>query len=184
MNKFAPFDSRETLLRVLADFYSEYRLTESGQEPLNLYVIGGSALFLRELRSRITVDIDSLVMGKHSERFWQFAHDFGVTHSLPKNWINENAKIFLPPLFDFSVDWDVVFEQENFRVHVAPTDLLLAMKLRSNRGLREEQDIFALSEECGVRDVEEAEDLLKKYYPGDDFAPLALKSLEKWLQSR
>jgi len=56
---------------------------------------------------------------------------------------------------------------------------MLAMKLRAARGRRDETDIEALLDRCGIRSLAAAEELFERYYPDVELKELAVAVIER-----
>ena len=70
-------------------------------------------------------------------------------------------------------EWKVVIRRGDVTVRVAPADVLLAMKLRAGRGVRDADDIRLLLDTCRVQSVEAAEAIFDRYLPNEEIAPRA-----------
>ena len=62
--------------------------------------------------------------------------------------------------------------------------MLLAMKLRANRGVRDRDDIEFLLKECGVTSLEDAQEIYEEYHAQDVLPPEAAARVQYWLASR
>ena len=80
--------------------------------------------------------------------------------------------------YDHLADWTVMWERGDAAVLVAPSDLLLAMKLLAGRGRRDGADIDALLDACGVTSTVEAEEIFDRYYPHEEMTDNARRRLD------
>lgn len=150
------------------------KLRDSG-ESAGIRIVGGAALALRYFDRKSTSDIDALL--HPVEPILRAALEVANEQGWPDDWLNSNASMFVPS-FSVALEWEVLFEDEYVTVLVASPEALLAMKIYASRPGRDELDIANLLSICGIRSVEEAEELMDKYYIGDAMSERALELLE------
>lgn len=122
-------------------------------------LIGGAAVGYYADR-RVTVDIDAVFSPKSevADEAIRLAQERG----LPQDWLNDAARLFIP--FNNQHDFEYAFSVGVVTISVAQPRLLLAMKLRANRGPRDVPDVLALLGVCGISSFDEAEDLYGTYH--------------------
>ncbi|MFS0700754.1 hypothetical protein AB6N24_12355 [Cellulomonas sp. 179-A 4D5 NHS] len=93
-------------------------------------------------------------------------HAVAETRAWPVEWVNNAVVQFWP--FSGEPRWTPVVSRAAVEILVAPADMLLAMKLNVGRGRRDSGDIAHLLTVCRISTVEEAEDVFRQYYPGEE----------------
>lgn len=99
-------------------------------------------------------------------------------------WLNDAVKGYLSDTGAF----ETFLELSHLRVSCAIPEYMLAMKclaLRTGHGFQDEADILYLIRNLGVRQYDDAEEILRRYYPIDQYPKrnlLALRELiaEVW----
>jgi hypothetical protein len=107
---------------------------------------------------RSTADIDAVLLPAAPVR--AMAATMAVERDLPADWLNDAAVAYVP-LVGLS-DWHEIFRVGDVTVSVGSVLMLLAMKLRANRGRRDTDDIEYLLGECGVTSVEDAQEIYER----------------------
>ena len=69
-------------------------------------------------------------------------------------------------------------------VQIASAELLLAMKLCANRGIRDTDDIGFLFAHCRIESVEEAQEIYERYHAQDVLTDSAAARVQAWLDAR
>jgi hypothetical protein len=143
-------------------------------------VVGGAALAFANPQRRVTVDIDALVLplGSADSIIQEMASEFG----LADNWINDAAKGFIP-LVGLD-DWVEIELVGDVSISLASNEMLLAMKLFSNRSTRDLEDIEFLLEACNITSVDQAQEIYERYHAQDVIKDSAVARIEHWLASR
>ena len=145
----------ERLVRIFA-----LRIDDAGVSG-TISLVGGAALSLSYLQNRdATTDIDALLPSdlKISEIIAEIAD----AENLNKNWINDAAKAYVP--FEIEQHWVDLYRVGGVLVRIATAELLLAMKLRADRGFRDRLDIEGLIKICGITTMPEIEALYEKFH--------------------
>jgi hypothetical protein len=62
--------------------------------------------------------------------------------------------------------------------------MLLAMKLRANRGRRDTDDIEYLLGRCAVNSVQDAQEIYERYHAQDVLTDSAVTRVQTWLDAR
>ena len=126
------------------------RLAARGIEA-EIYVVGGAAMMLAYDRSRITKDIDAVVVPQRE--IDADVEAMAADHrDLPPDWLN--ARVL--PLLPRGVDGErlLALGGPGLTVNVASPRWLLAMKSRAARGDRDLDDIWVLCQILHLRTVE------------------------------
>lgn len=128
----------------------------------SIYVVGGAAIAVTVRDERRTVDIDAVVSDRIVlEEAKGLADDEGI----PPNWLNENAKPWIPRRPPAAV---APPEKAGLTIHWAPLDHLLAMKLVAMRP-QDAPDIVALAKRLGLgTNATEYADMLERVYDVED----------------
>ena len=138
----------------------DMRLQERGVSG-SVYVVGGAAIAMTVYDARRTVDIDALVS---AQVVVEEARLLAEVEGIPRNWLNENAKPWIPPRPPAAT---VPPGRLGLTVHWAPPEHLLAMKLVAMR-YQDRPDIVALARKLNLGTDEAAyADLLERVYDGE-----------------
>jgi hypothetical protein len=154
-------------------------LASSGARS-QIHLVGGAAITIAYTRAVTTADIDAFYGGDVA--VCEAAKDIAARRGWPENWLNDGANQFRSH-FEQPDDWMELTVKDRVVVRIASARLLLAMKLRAARGLRDSDDIDVLLDACGVTSVDEAVEIYEQYYPEDDLKPRAMLQLERRLGS-
>lgn len=155
------------------------RLDDAGITA-GIRVVGGAALAILDRDRRSTSDIDAVIVpaGAAATIVAALAKERG----LPNDWLNDAALAYIPPVG--LEDWIEVFTRGNVSVFIGSVQMLLAMKLLANRGVRDRDDIAFLLESCGVESVEDAQEIYEMYHAQDVMSPSAEARVQQWLAQR
>jgi len=66
-------------------------------------------------------------------------------------------------------------------ISIGSPQMMLAMKLFSNRGIRDSDDIEYLLSTCGVTSVQDAQEIYERYHAQDVLDDSAVARVEHWL---
>ncbi len=168
-----PADVRE-LLEELAS-----RLNDAGLAA-GIRVVGGAAVAILDAGRHSTSDIDAVIVPAGA------AHDIVAAmaqdHGLPAHWLNDAALAYIPPVG--AEDWVEVLRRGSVSVSIGSVQMLLAMKLMANRGIRDADDIAFLLDACGVTCVDDAQAIYERYQAQDVLTPAAAARVQHWLDQR
>jgi hypothetical protein len=155
------------------------RMNDAGIQGF-IRVVGGAAIALLNPDRRLTVDIDALVLPLGSAD--SIIAELAEEHELPKDWINDAAKGFIPLVgLDEWIEVEVI---GGVSISIASIDMLLAMKLYANRSTRDADDITFLLDACNITSVEHAQEIYERYHAQDVIKDSAVIRIEHWLASR
>ena len=165
-----PEDIRELLEELVT------RLDNAGITA-GIRVVGGAALSILDQNRRATSDIDAVIVPAGVAA--GIVADLGNERGLPKNWLNDAALAFVPPVGPD--DWVEVIRRGDVRVSIGSVQMLLAMKLRANRGIRDSDDITFLLAACNVKSLADAQEIYERYHAQDVISPNATARIQRWL---
>ena len=103
------------------------------------------------------------------------AGDIAERRGLHPDWLHDSVEVYLPTFKE--PDWRPVFKVGTVEVVVADERTLLAMKMRTSRGRRDEVDIKFLLDKCGISSVDEALTLYEEYFAEDELPDRAVPML-------
>lgn len=140
-------------------------------------VVGGAALAVLDVKRRATSDIDAVVVpaGAASEVIQGMA----VEYDLPANWLNDAALAYIPPVGN--EDWIEIYRSGRVSISIGSPQMLLAMKLFANRGIRDIDDIEFLLSACEIKSVQDAQDIYERYHAQEMLSDSAIARIEHWL---
>jgi hypothetical protein len=149
---------------------------------VRVQIVGGGAILLKYNEKRqSTVDVDCVVLGEfeHRQKFAEFVLTVASEFNWPVDWMNHNVGIFWPEVNE-DAGWVKILERGASRVEVAGPRMLLAMKLRAGRPVRDMPDIARLLDVVGVNSIVEAEAVFDEYFPYDVMPERTIR----WLNER
>ena len=154
------------------------RLDDAGITA-GIRVVGGAALSILDKDRRSTTDIDAVIIpaGVAADIVTDLANERG----LPENWLNDAALGYIPPVGPD--DWVEVIHRGGVRVSIGSVQMLLAMKLRANRGIRDGDDIAFLLSACNVKSLDDAQEIYERYHAQDVISPEATARIQHWLEN-
>jgi hypothetical protein len=118
---------------------------------LDIYVVGGTAMFLAYDRTRLTRDIDAV--WDQVDPVAEVIAEIAEERSLPRDWLNDRVRPMLPRVFD--EDQVEVLTGPGLAVSVASARHLIAMKARAARDARDLDDLVLLCAREGIDRVTE-----------------------------
>lgn len=121
-------DDLQRLIRLLAVQLDSRGVTGT------VSIVGGAAIGIQYLVDRdSTTDIDALL--PQNPQVTEVIKEIALHENLPGNWINDAVKAYVP--LETQRMWVELFTVGGITIRVATADLLLAMKLKADRGLRD-----------------------------------------------
>jgi hypothetical protein len=139
-----------------------------------IFIVGGAAMALAYSTRRVTKDIDAVFEPKSS--IYTAAAHVADELGLPEDWLNDAVKGFMPGRDEHARP---VLDIGGIEITTASPEYLLAMKLMAMRFGEDDEDIEILLRECGLRNAEEALDLLERIYPSQEPPPKTRFFLEE-----
>jgi hypothetical protein len=164
----------DTLLRELA------RQLNQSDTTAGIRIVGGAAIALMNDQRRTTRDIDAALHPAAAVK--AAAADIAQAHGLPRDWLNDAALAYIPPVG--AEDWIDVVREGSVTISIGSPQMLLAMKLHANRGRRDADDIDYLLGVCGVTTVQDAQEIYERYHAQDVLTDAAVTRIEHWLDRR
>ena len=138
-----------------------------------IYLVGGDAVVLAYQSRFSTDDVDG--SGYPTDAVLAAADEIANRRGLQPDWLHDSVKVCFPTFRE--PDWRPVFKVGTVEVVVADERTLLAMKMRSSRGRRDEVDIKFLLDKCGITSVDGALALYEEYFPEDELTDRAVPML-------
>jgi hypothetical protein len=127
-------------------------------------VVGGAAISLLDESRRATADIDAVILpGGVAD---QIVEEMTIKYLLPPDWINQAALAYVPPVG--LEDWVEVMSQGRVTVSIGSVRMLLAMKLRANRG---------------IESIDDAQEIYEHYHAQDVLTNSARERVQYWLDN-
>ena len=142
-------------------------------------IVGGAAMALVHAPRSSTRDVDATY--RPVEEVEAASAVVGDRYGYPPGWINDEVAQFFPP--GGELEPTILIERGGVTVCVAGSHHMLAMKLRAARGRRDETDIEALLDRCGIRSLAAAEELFERYYPDVELKELAVEVVQRHVNS-
>ena len=167
-------DDIEELLHELARRLSARGITAT------IRLVGGAALVSRNYRTSATFDVDAVFQPEGP--VLEVAAEIAAERNLPPAWLNSDAKAYIP--FVDPTDWVELFRDGDVTVLTAPAKMLLAMKLKANRGRRDAEDIERLLAICRIRSVDQAQKLYEGYHAQELLSESVIMRIETYLARR
>jgi hypothetical protein len=165
--------TRAGILRALEALGEE--LTREGVRG-QIFIVGGAAMALAYSTRRVTRDVDAVFEPKSA--IYVAAAKVAEEHGLPKDWLNDAVKGFMPGADEHPRP---VPNIRGIEVTTASPRYLLAMKLMAMRFGEDDEDIEILLREAGVQSSAQALDLLSAMYPLREPPPKTRFFLEELL---
>lgn len=124
-------------------------------------IVGGAAISLQYVNDRdSTTDIDAIL--PENSIVARIIEDIAKAKNLPATWIYDAAKVYIP--FEVNSMWLDLFSVGGVLIRVASAELLLAMKLRADRGVRDRGDIQKLLQICGHQSLSQVQETYEKFH--------------------
>lgn len=140
-------------------------------------VVGGAALAVLDVDRRATSDIDAVVVPASAAS--EVIQGMAVEYDLPANWLNDAALAYIPPVGN--EDWIEIYRSGQVSISIGSPQMLLAMKLFANRGIRDNDDIEFLLSACEIKSVQDAQDIYERYHAQEMLSDSAIARIEHWL---
>ncbi|MGD0880395.1 MAG: DUF6036 family nucleotidyltransferase [Acidimicrobiales bacterium] len=126
---------------------------------VDMFVVGGGAIALAYSDDRATRDIDAVFEPKME--VYEVARAMAGEFGLPRDWLNDSVKGLLPDGQDRGQQHEI--NREGIHIVVPSPEYLFAMKAVSARiGL--DDDLRLLSARIGITSVDEAYDVVERFY--------------------
>ena len=145
------------------------KVLNENMKKKNIYgeinIVGGAVMCLCYKSREVTQDIDAIFEPKTIIN--ELIEKIAVELNIPNNWLNDGVKGFLSSNAEFSK----YINLSNLTINVASPEYMLAMKCLSARAdnANEIEDIEFLVKHLNIKDYEQVEQTILKYYPADRF---------------
>ena len=144
----------------------------------NVFIIGGAAMSLAYLENRrATVDIDALFPSDLRVR--EIINEISEREDFDPKWINNDAKLFIP--FDHFGQWNLLYKIHEVSVWVSKPEMLLAMKISADRGVRDRLDIEVLLSLCKIENFEDVEEIYERFRHQEVIKQKTKDFILKWI---
>ena len=133
-----------------------------------LFLARGAVMCLVFHAREATKDIDDLLVPASELR--RAAKRVGEREGLPSGWLNDAVKGF----FSQAGRFEVYEEMSHLRIFAPHPEYLLAMKclaMRLGEEFKDREDVALLLKMLGIRQVQDAETALARYYPLEIVSP-------------
>jgi hypothetical protein len=143
-----------------------------------LYLVGGAVMCLAFDARHATRDVDGYFQPADLVR--QAAGRVAARAGVADDWLNDAVKAFLSPRGDF----DPYLDLDHLQVFVARPAYLLAMKcaaMRLGEEFRDLDDVRYLLRYLNITRVEEALEIVTRYFDADRLPPKTRLALEELL---
>ena len=143
-----------------------------------LYLVGGAVMCLALDARHATRDVDGYFRPTGVIR--QAASRVAIQAGVPEDWLNDAVKGFLSPQGDF----DPYLDLDHLKVFVARPAYLLAMKcaaMRLGEEFHDLEDVRFLLRHLGITGVEEALEVVTRYFDAERLPPKTRLALEELL---
>jgi hypothetical protein len=158
-----PFFGRESAIRALTVLGE--RLAARGLAG-DMYLVGGAAMVLAYHAERFTRDIDAVFAP--TQVIYQVAADMVEDLGLPRGWLNDAAKSYVPGADPRALP---VLDVPGIRVTAASAEHLLGMKLLAARPEQDREDIARLAAILGLSTPTEVLAVAERMYPPEMLLP-------------
>ena len=146
----------------------------------HIYIVGGAAMSLTHRRSRVTFDVDALIVDETGSVV-EAAREIAVERGLPRDWLNDNISQLsvMPPGPDHQAR--TIFDSPHLVVTGASARHLLAMKVHAARN-KDIEDIKTLVRELGVTTMAQVREIHKAVFPHADLPKRSAQSVSELLE--
>jgi hypothetical protein len=140
-------------------------------------ITGGAAMCLVHSARDATKDIDALYEPKNEIN--ALVEKIANEHGLPSNWLNDSVKGFM----NGNMESAEFMRTGNLKISAVTPEYLLAMKLMSSRVEGQDYgDIKFLMRELNIRTFEDAEAVIKHFFPLNRVLPKTGYVIEQFLE--
>ena len=144
----------------------------------HVHVAGGAVMCLALDARASTRDVDAVF--RPARAVLEAAHRVAARRGVPDTWLNDAVKAYTSD----RATWAPFLERSHLKVFVATPEYMLAMKclaMRTGEGYRDEEDIRYLLRNLGLTRLEDATEILARYYPLEDYPEPTLLALRELL---
>lgn len=138
-----------------------------------MHVFGGAAMVLVFDERAATRDVDALF--EPDGPMLDAAREVSDELGLPRSWLNNQASSYVSGRAGRGTP---VYDHPNLRVLTTPPAHLLAMKIRAARAVRDADDLRLLLRTLDITTVEQAVEIVERYFPDEPLRPRSRQMLE------
>jgi hypothetical protein len=146
----------------------------------DIYLVGGAAIALSFDATRTTRDLDAVFAPTTEVR--AAARNVADQFGLAEDWLNDAVPGFVPPVG--ADDWVEIHRVRAVVVSIGSPEMLLAMKLFANRGIRDTEDIEYLLGVCQITSLAQAQEIYERYHAQDVITDSAALRIQAWLDAQ
>ncbi len=143
--------------------------------PVEILVVGGAAVAMQWNPRRATYDVDVVNAGI-PQMFWDAVAAVAEAEGLGVHWLNNAAKVAVPT-GPVPGSPSLLYQGSNLAVYGASAHMLMAMKLRSGRGI-DIGDMPTLIDAIRPHSIDELYDLFEQAYPHHPVPPTSRRHIE------
>lgn len=177
--------TRESILLALQEVSD--RLGAKGT-PGKILLLGGAAMIMKFQNRPGTKDIDAITEPKTVIR--EVSNEMAEEYGLPDGWLNDAAKGFMPDSSKCSYSAEGMPVFPNLKVLAPSAGMLFAMKALATRienspdgeMSRDLKDLRSLAKELGVKNQDDAERIIRAFYPPERIPQRFWYALEEILE--
>lgn len=146
----------------------------------HIYIVGGAAMSLTHRRSRVTFDVDALIVDETGSVV-EAAREIAVERGLPRDWLNDDVRQLsvMPPAPDRCAR--TIFDSPHLVVTGASARHMLAMKVHAARD-KDLEDITTLVRELGVTTMAQVQEIHRAVFPHADLPERSAQRVSKLLK--
>ncbi len=169
--------SKNDILRLLRALNDE--LKAAGVKG-HVNLAGGAVMCLAFNARASTRDVDAIF--QPSAKVLDAALKVAAKEGVRDTWLNNDVKGYLSDRSTFTPFLDL----SNLKVSCASPEYMLAMKclaMRIGEGFKDEEDIRYLLRNLGIRQFDDAKEILERYYSLKEYPATALPALQELLSA-
>lgn len=145
---------------------------------ITIKLFGSGVIILRYDDSRrISDDLD--VLFDADSRVREAAERVAAKLDLPIDWFNDDVAFYNSPRLEFTTDGMPQFS--NLKIQALTTESLFAMKMHKDDRPQGAADTAYLCKKLDIQSMEQAEEILHKYYPNRDMMTHPMMGIMSYL---
>jgi len=143
-----------------------------------LALVGGAVMCLVFKSREATIDVDAVFEPKM--KLYECAKKVAEKNGLNDGWLNDSVKGYI----SVSGEFKLFNEMSHIKIFSASAEYMLAMKCLSSRtdNINEINDIKFLLSHLALADVEQAIEVITKFYPAKQFLPKTKYLLQELIE--
>lgn len=174
---------KDALLGILRDIAERAKNREA---MIEFSVYGGAVMVIEYEARKMTRDVD-VVIHKGSSILRSIVEEIARENEWDPGWLNDGVKGFISSNPQFQEMFTTEEDGCGLRVLRPTPEYLFAMKAMAMRGLDSEnssdiEDIRFLVKSIGIRDFDQAADIVSSFYPKSQISPKTTFGLQEILE--